>query len=194
MKLFQQFPITQYFDVDTIDITSRFKILDDVLSKFDVFYPYIIDESDRLDTLSYDYYGVSTFDWLIMYTNNIVDPYHDWPLTSLQLIAMIIKKYDTTVAVLQSDIRHYAYTGIGGSESEADAQRKSWLKTPETFAAESVADQAGWTPVSTYTYEDDLNEAKRSIKLLGKQFIPQITRELKKIFTDSRLNRSRRAI
>lgn len=194
MKLFQKFPVVNYFNVNTINITSRFKIVDDVLNKFTVFYPYVIDESDRPDTLSYDYYGVSTFDWLIMYTNNIIDPYYDWPLTRSQFITFLTKKYDSTVASLQSDIRHYVYTGIGGTEAQSEVDRKSWLKTPQTFDSESVEDQSGWTAVSTYTYEDDLNEAKRSINLLGKQFIPQITRELNKIFSDTRINISRRVV
>ena len=43
-------------------------------------------------------------------------------------------------------------------------------------------DTSGWTAVSIYDYEDRLNEAKRSIRLLAPAYINQIEKELAKIF------------
>jgi hypothetical protein len=44
-------------------------------------------------------------------------------------------------------------------------------------------DTSGWTAVTIYDYEDQLNEAKRSIKLLSPAYLNQIEKELAIIFS-----------
>jgi hypothetical protein len=47
----------------------------------------------------------------------------------------------------------------------------------------SADEIAGWTPISVYDYENELNDAKRSIQLLSVNYLSQIENELAEIFS-----------
>jgi len=199
VKLFKQYPDIVYNSVTMKNIMVRFGLVDQVLSVADVFYPYVIDDTDRLDTLAYDYYGSPTWGWLILLVNDMNDPYHDWPLNYEEFRSNLLRKNaGMTISGLQSQIHHYEYTGLpGGGDTEDEIARISWWMTPESYALSAALNPtsvSGWTSVSTYDYEWSRNEDKRAITLLGKQFLPQVNRELKKIFSGERLNISRKVI
>jgi hypothetical protein len=82
-----------------------------------------------------------------------------------------------------NQIDHYRYTGITNTSTE-DIARKSWQMSIDTHTLKVAfgEDTSGWSSVSVYDYESELNEAKRSIKLLSKIFVPQVEKELKYIF------------
>lgn len=178
MSYFNYFPIIDYTNQKTRNLVLKAAIVADVLSKSDSFYPYIIKDYERPDIVAYNEYDDETLDWVVFFSNNIVDPYYQWPLTQEQFIPYIEKKYNKTVYEVQGEISHYKYTGITG-ETEEDIARKSWLMSPTTH--QYIDDTSGWTPVYLYDYEYELNEAKRSIRLLNKFYIPQMKSEIKKI-------------
>ena len=76
-----------------IDITRRISLRDFGVNRKWILYDYSIKDGDRPDMLSYKYYGDSTLDWVIFLTNNIIDPYYDWPLTQYNLEQYITQKY-----------------------------------------------------------------------------------------------------
>lgn len=162
---------------------AKISLIKDVLNSIDAFYPYIIKDYERPDIIAYDVYNDETLVWVIYFANNIVDPYYDWPLFGDQFTEYLEKKYQTSIYSLMSTTSHYKYTGIS-NEAQEDIDRKSYKMSPETHAymvANSI-DTSGWSPVSIYDYEDELNEAKRSIRLLNKFYIPQLEKELLYIF------------
>ena len=180
MTYFTNFPKINYFDRETRSIINKAAIIADVFSKSDGFYPYIIKDYERPDIIAFQEYNDENLDWVVYFSNSIVDPYYDWPLFPESFKLYLEKKYGKSVYELQSEISHYKYTGITNDTAE-DIKRKSWLMSTTTHAL--IGDTSGWTPVFVYDYEDELNEAKRSIKLLNKSFIPQIKKELRDIFT-----------
>lgn len=180
MAYFNNFPTINYFDKQSRSIILKAAIISDVVNKADAFYPYIIKDYERPDTIAYEQYDDPTLDWVIYFSNNIVDPYYSWPLTYEQFRPYLEKKYNKTIYELQSEISHYKYTGTT-NESKEDIARKSWLMSPTTYSL--INDNSGWTAVSVYDYEDELNEAKRSIKLLNQFYIIQIKKEISTIFS-----------
>ncbi len=182
MSFFEKYPTITYNKLQMKNLMLKANLISDVFSKFEVFYPYIVEDNERADTISYDYYGSSDYWWVVLMSNGIVDPYHDWPLTYNDFRSHIIKKYGS-IATAMSTIKHYTYTGIGG-ESEEDINRKNWVMPIETHANLSPIETSGWTPVYAYDYEEELNDSKRSIQLLDRSYIPQINKELKIIFND----------
>jgi len=50
-------------------------------------------ETDRTDLLSYDYYDDSGYEWLVHFSNNVIDPYYDLAITEDDLYVHIISKY-----------------------------------------------------------------------------------------------------
>lgn len=179
MSYFKYFNKIDYFDKETRNIINKAAIVSEVVNRADGFYPYIIKDYERPDIIAFNEYNDESLDWIIFFSNQIVDPYYDWPLFPEQFKGYLEKKYNKTIYELQGEISHYKYVGITG-ESAEDIARKSWLMSPTTHAY--TEDTAGWAPVYLYDYEMELNEAKRSIKLLNKTYVPQIKRELKNIF------------
>lgn len=179
MAYFKNFPKINYLNEESRNIILKAALVSKVFENADAFFPYVIKDYERPDIIAFTEYGDELLDWVVYFSNDIVDPYYSWPLFPEQWKGYMEKKYNKSLYELQGDIRHYKYVGITGESSE-DIARKSWLMTPTTHAR--IGDTTGWAPVSVYDYEQELNDAKRSIKLLNKYFIPQLEKELKTIF------------
>jgi hypothetical protein len=181
MAFFYNFQNISYFNKVAKNIISKAALIPEVLNRMDAFYPYIIKDNERPDLIAFNEYGDETLDWVIYFSNNIVDPYYDWPLFPGAFDEYIVKKYNNSLYQVQRTISHYKYVGQG-SDTPEDIARKSWLMTPTTYAITN--DTAGWSPVYLYDYEVELNDAKRSIKLININYIPQLKKEIKKIFNN----------
>ena len=179
MAFFNNLPIINYLDKQSRSIILKAALISDVVNKADAFYPYIIKDYERADTIAYEQYQDPTLDWVVYFSNSIVDPYYQWPLTYEQFRPYLEKKYDKTIYQLQSEVSHYKYTGITNDTAE-DIARKSWLMSPTTY--DLIDDPSGWTAVSVYDYENQLNEEKRSIKLLNAIYLEQLKKEITTIF------------
>ncbi len=156
---FKDFPKIEYQGKIARNLISRPKIKDQILGNPTAFYDYVITDDLRPDQVSYLYYDDPQYVWLIFLANNIVDPYYEWPLNQNNFESFLISKYGT-VAAAQAKILHYKHN------------TKGTIITKDTYDLNAtfgkiVAGQ--YTAVYAYDYEDDLNEAKRKIKLVDKR-------------------------
>lgn len=184
MAYFKEFPLTNYSNTLSRNIILKSAIVKSIMDKASVFYNYIIQEGYRPDMVAYEEYGSSDYDWVVYLSNNLVDPYYDWPIDGKNFKAYIEAKYNTDMYTLQSQILHYKYTGLT-NETDEQIAMTNWTMTPETHAVLSAQEPesvSGWSPVYVYDFEDDLNNSRRSIKLISRAYIPQIERELSEIF------------
>lgn len=159
-------------------------ILKNLLDQISVYYNYLVPEGYRPDMVANEEYGDSNYDWVVYMSNDIVDPYYDWPLDPASFNQYLEAKYSTDIYTLQSQIKHYKYTGYS-NEDPNQVALIDWTMTPEThsiLASANAESVSGWSPVYTYDYEDELNDKKRSIKLISKVYLSQIDRELQTIF------------
>jgi len=90
---FSKFPITSYKGVPSINILKRTGFSDSVRRFLASFYTYTIQEGYRIDSIAYDYYDNVNYDWLIYQTNDIVDPYYQAPLSTIEFDEYIKNKY-----------------------------------------------------------------------------------------------------
>lgn len=183
MAYFKNFPKIQYDDVTVRNILLKSALVSEVFNSTDAFYPYIIKDGYRADLVANEFYGDPKYDWIVYFSNKVVDPYYEWPLSTRDFRSYLEKKYDTTIYDLMNTTSHYEYTGITNDSAE-DIARKSWKMTSSTRAKMVTygEDTSGWTAVSVYDYEDRLNEARRSIRLLAPPYVNQVEKELAKIF------------
>lgn len=183
MKYFEALPKVTYNGVVLRNILLRSAIIKEVFEKRDAYYPYFINDGERPDTIAYDYYGDSNYDWLVLFSNNIVDPHHQWPLRDRDLLVHLQKKYGKTIEELKSEVRHYYYGGIGGNiETEGDVARKSWLIYPEAWSHLDGEARSGWLPKTVFDWEVETNNEKRKIRLLDKAYVRQVVTELDRQF------------
>tara|TARA_Y100000310_G_scaffold332047_1_gene406832 strand:- start:7189 stop:7710 length:522 start_codon:yes stop_codon:yes gene_type:complete len=171
-EYFQYFPDISYDVLKdggkqiAVNVTLRARIREIIERSTAVYYTYNVNGDERPDTVAYNYYGDSRYDWLVLYSNNIIDPYYDWPLGYEEFKRYIIKKYNS-ISSAKSTI--HAYQNAGGFNVD--------LTTYNSLTA------ANRSTVDAYTYEYDLNESKREIVLLDRVYLRQVLDEIETIFT-----------
>lgn len=169
-KFFENFPVINYKGNQIRDILLKSRIVRDVFSTIEAFHPLVIKDGWRADTVAYDYYGDSELYWIVYMSNDIVDPYYDWPLDYSEFNSFIIKKYGSIATAMS--------TVVFWSNPNHD-----YFMTNETKSLLSADLLMGWTlPVYAYDYENKINESKRNIRLLDSSYTPQIISEISKIY------------
>jgi hypothetical protein len=93
MKYFENFPIIEYDGKKVRDITRRNTLMRNIQTNPLVFLPYTVREGEKAEDIANFYYGSTDYTWLVYLSNNIVDPYHQWPKSELELQDYIIDKY-----------------------------------------------------------------------------------------------------
>ena len=98
-NFFKHYPLVQYGNTVSntvaVNILAKIAFQKTIQQNFEVFHSYTIQEGDRADTIAYLYYGNSGYDWLVYYSNNIVDPYYDWYMDGNSLKRFIADKYQS---------------------------------------------------------------------------------------------------
>lgn len=162
------------------DVTVRFKIQEILQNRTAVYYEYNVKDGERPDIIAFKYYKDPSLDWVILLTNNIIDPFYDWPLDSASFDRYIRAKYGSP-SVAQSTVHHY--------EKILNTQSTLFDGTviPERTVIVDQATYNGLAPtarriVYNYDYELDLNEQKANINILDKKFLPSILNQVNNIF------------
>lgn len=156
-----------------IDISKLFKIKDLLKSNIYIYYPYIVRDGETPESIANMYYEDPYLFWLVLLSNNIINPYSEWPLTSDGFLTYIDTKYSNiqsgTSGFNYANNTYYYYTGNGYL-----VDYTTWLSLTGDQAVDKYQ-------TSYYDHEFTLNEAKRSIKLVGKQYLSQILREVSQV-------------
>jgi hypothetical protein len=80
MEYFQNFQIVNYDNTNAVNIMERCAILNSIFKSVYTFYPYQVKNGMRARTVAERYYGDPNLEWLVYFSNEIVDPYHQWPM------------------------------------------------------------------------------------------------------------------
>jgi len=73
-----------------------------IQQNFEIFHPYTIEEGDRADTIANFYYGDPGYDWIVYFSNNVVDPYYDWFMDGESFNRFITSKYGSLTSARRS--------------------------------------------------------------------------------------------
>lgn len=168
VELFDHFDRVKYNGYDLTNILRRIKPIRGILDRVGVYFDYVIKDGERADTIAYDYYGDSSYTWLVYICNNIYDPYYQWPLTHNQMFKYLTRKYGDYYQT-QVDIKWYKNPD------------KDYTVSEETILSWPIEDRIGWEPQTIFEWEDEMNEKKRYIKLISNRYLDQIVREVDEI-------------
>jgi hypothetical protein len=194
------------------NIFFRIRMLQEVLGNISAYYEFIIREGDTPEILAEKIYGDPEAHWIILMANNIVDAQFEWPLDSRSFNNYIIGKYGS-IAAAKTTIHHYekvitreeSRSGLITetrfvvnqeklTDNDMDVPYDYYEGTgslPETQSVETFNLSDGTTVVQTtyraeisnYDYEDQLNDSRRTIKMIKPEYYSQIMAEFDK-FTD----------
>ena len=138
------------------DITANVRPLKNTLDNITLYDLYDIIDGETPEIVSNKFYGSPNYHWAIMMANQRYDYLNDWPLPYDRLVQYCIDKYgDGNIY----DTHHY--------EDEVG------------FVVNS--DYPSATPIDNITYEERINESKRSIKLVSLQIIQQMNSEFERL-------------
>lgn len=155
---FQKFPFDLYSldDLQSVqlitDIFRRITISEEVQGNSSLYDQYDVKDGETPEKLADRFYGDSNYHWVILHTNEIIDPRYDWPLSSYQLGQYVISKYGEA--------------NVQATHHWEDASG-NWVNDDYPLA----------TSISNFDYEDTKNEEKRRIKILKPRFLTTIESE-----------------
>lgn len=197
------------YDIAT-NIFFRLAIIKEVLNNTSAYYVYTIKETDKPEILADNVYRDPEAHWIILLANDMVDPQYDWPLNYMDFENFIINKYGS-IATAQSTNHHYekvTQRQVGTINPIIEfRQRINYANTSNTVPASyhydyytGIADSQANTytvanttvfqtvlrdAISCYDYEYNLNESKRTIKIIKPEYYAQIMSQLQSLTKSS---------
>ena len=90
---FSEFPTTTFGGQVVLDITRKAQLKRLVKSSALAYMNYTVQDGERPEDVAFYYYDDPAFAWLVLLSNDIVDPYTEWPKTDRDLNEMIKVKY-----------------------------------------------------------------------------------------------------
>lgn len=198
MKYFNNLPLIAVTKTDKTrqiyrNLMARVSVIPSVMENSLSFYTYDLQHSDTPEIVAHKYYGDSYRYWIVLFCNQMLDPQWDWPLNDVSLQKFITKKYANTGIDPYADAQSYKqvstqYNPVTGQTvvNETNISESAYnALTPYTktitFPNEQVSLSVDKRIVSYYEYEIELNESKRTIKLLNKNYVSQFEAEFSKL-------------
>lgn len=91
---------------EVTNIFQRLSVVQNTVNNISSYFVYDIEEGDTPEILAEKFYKDPGGAWLILMTNNILDPQFDWPLDYTSFTQYIISKYGSVEAALTTP-HHY---------------------------------------------------------------------------------------
>jgi hypothetical protein len=98
---FESFPLISYTLDDSnstqvvTDIFKRVILSKEFLNNNSYFETIDVLDGETPEQLAFRYYGSQNLHWLVLLTNNIIDPRFEWPLSDNDLYKFVVSKYGT---------------------------------------------------------------------------------------------------
>ena len=165
---------------------KRVKLRGDIFGDITFFTKYKILGDERPDNVAHKIYNDSTYDWIVLLSNNILNIQTEWPLKQRDLDAYLLNKYDT-YDNLYNGIHHYESVELKNNNNVtllAPGIRVSKGYTYTYF--DSLLDVVVTsgdlsTPVTNYEYEIKIEDEKRNISLLKPIYLGVAFDDMEKI-------------
>ncbi len=189
------------------NITARFGFEQSLKENSSAFYKYDLQEGDTPEIVAAKFYDSPERHWIVLMFNDIYDPQYDWPLQYSTFIEYVDKKYS---ANNYADTANTSVTGLSWAMNvtnvhayykvvtrtnfdnisiieKLEVDANTWANVAPTTTSYTLQDGSTITQAITkekqsyYDYENELNENKRSIKLLKPEFVSAVEKEFKKV-------------
>jgi hypothetical protein len=190
---FKQLPkiIQKDFSGNSVYVTNllaRSTLIKNMLANPLLFYEYNLKDNDTPDIVAYKYYGNVDRFWIVLYANQTMDPQWDWPLNGNLLESYINKKYaDPNLAhhyeklIEQYDSVTRKTTNFVSIIDETTYNNLVPSSNTYNISNSEVTVNINKRVVSFHQYELELNDKKRIVKLLNKDYVLQMEAEFKRL-------------
>ena len=185
------YPFSESDFVVAKNFFRRYEVNQDVYGYATFYDKYAINEGVSITDIALRYYGSVTYDWVIILTNNLINPLFSFPLNDYTVRKIAEEKYgDDTY----SGIHHYetietkSGQTIGGKSVLAlkgglrvdknfyDSPFTYWNGTQNVTVAGNTVSKS----VLNYDHEVQENEKKRELYILRKKYLFKFIEEFKR--------------
>jgi hypothetical protein len=167
------------------NLFRRAKIRDDLFQNAVTFTKYKIIGEERPEQVAEKVYGSSTYDWVVLISNNILNVRTEWPLSDSEFSDYLERKY--TTAELEQPYQ-YETTLVADSRGKVilPAGKIVDATFTITYYDENINQSITVNPirtVSTYEYEIFQNDKKRNIYLLKNRYLQTAIDDMRRIMS-----------
>ena len=127
MRFFKKLPTISYNGFVAKNFLARARMTEETRKNRNLFYPYTIQDHQRIDTIADKYYDDPDWMWLIYLSNDIVDPYFDMYLDDLNFETYIVDKYGSVANAHQ----HIAYWKNNWEVDDSELDPATFEALPE---------------------------------------------------------------
>ena len=184
------FPFSESDRIIAKNFFRRYKINDNLFGYATFYSKYSINQGVKIETIAERYYGKPTYDWVIVLTNNFINPQFSFPLEDNTIRKIAEEKYGDDAF---SGVHHYetietkSGQTIGGKPVLAlegglivdkkfyDSPFTYWNGTQNVTVAGNTVSKK----VLNFDHEITENEKKREIFILRKKFFIKFIEEFK---------------
>lgn len=140
---FKDFNRVFYANTVVTNIFARIKLDDSIIGDASLYYAYEVKEGERPDNIAANYYEDPSLDWLVYYSNKVVDPYFEWPLGVNEFDQFVASKYAPTMEVNK---------GVAEAQQKILYYRVNWyaddsVLSPASYDALAAQQKKYWKPV-----------------------------------------------
>ena len=138
-----------------------------------LFDTYKVKEGETPEIIAHKLYGDSELHWIIMLVNNIIDRYHDWPMSTNQFNSYLNQKYvDADGNPDMSGVHHYEIDQTSGD-------------TKVTIEVTDLTTYPSASTVTNYEYEQRRQDRIREIRLLDPRYKDMFVDEYENLMKES---------
>lgn len=179
-----------------IDNTVRIIIKKYINENINYFFKYNLVDYERPETISFDFYGDSKLHWIILLSNEIIDPFYDWVMDYQTFLKFLEAKYlpenlephdwhhfeDENGDEIPDpgnpiDRSKYGITNLDFNLNQVKEYRKDGrrIKEPNNEIDKNLYQ------VTNFMYEEQLNNNKRQIQIPIPELIDTVENDLRRL-------------
>ena len=163
------------------NVFRRVKVRDDLYNNFVIFQKYEIPEGARPDNVSEELFGTPNLDWVVLTVAGIINIRNEWPLSNHDLYNYVENKYGNSL----NSTRFFETTEVKNADGKLILPKGKVVDNNFTIP-NPTNPSATLNPVvgiSNFVYETRLNEEKRNINVLRKEYLTQFLDDMEDIMT-----------
>lgn len=174
---------------DYIKVKNLFRkgeIRKDIFQNLSFFEKYKIVGDDRPDNVAYEIYEDSKLDWIVLMSNNVLNVQSEWPLPQTDFDRFVLDKYND-YDTLYNGIHHHETSEVKNSQGvtivPAGLQVDSSYSVSyyDFFIGQQISTGNISIPITNYEYEEIIENNKRNIFLLKKDYVGIILNDMEGI-------------
>jgi hypothetical protein len=173
----------QFTNQDFVVAVNIFKglSLDNSVYTTDLFKEFQLRDGVRPDQVAEAVYGDSSYDWVILLTNKIIDLKNDWPLNNSEFEKLIGKKYTNPHSVknyltkeVKNDLGEIVLPSgleVYYNPNDQDSFKITYIKSYNPIVEETENGATLLTSITYYEWEQQRNEEKRVLQVLKPDYL-----------------------